>query len=410
VWSTVLAAVISLLSQAAAPADEMPDAHARAPSTRPTTQRSADSEVALNQGLLRLETGDAAGAATILSSALNRFPSDADTLAMHDLALAHEKAELDKAFSLSLAVGYEYSTDLIILDRPIAAQGVSSPFNAVTVNPSASLTLARNDWIRVGIQTIDYLVGLSEINSDIGYGSWEYVASYQAGPFAEFTLSKTSFLTIDYGLQYVMLPTGDWGATRNAVTANLTVAEPYLGATSCSYQYANESFTPFFNQGVLFTDQNNNPSPLYSQGGVAHIVGVAQTIDMPKFTSSRRKAAQVELGFSYEYKDAMEPEFRSDQYTTCISVRAPMTDSLLADAGARFGRSFYSNGHDDEVEFSAGLTQRIADNVAFRVEYDFLKHLSSRFGYEYQPSAGGVEVEPYRFLRKTLTAELVFDF
>lgn len=350
------------------------------------SDRAPTTEIAINKGLLLQEQGDSYGAARAFGSVSDDNP---DLVAMKDLALTDDRQHDGIGVHGQVAIGYEYVSKLILLDRPIGGADASSPFNAVTLDPDITMTIFRNSQIALGFHTVDFLTGIMETgvatitpnSSTATLARFESTGSYQGGPFVEAELSHNLHLSLAYDLQYVTIPPNiHWGATRNLWSSDLTFTGLDLGTTSLYYQFALESYTSFF-------DKLLQPEPMaYSLGGSRHTAGVTQTVSFPKLFPGRHKGAELQFGAQFQRQQAKERSFVADFVGPSVALSIPIAERIALDLGARYMYEFYEqpsaveNSHnriDWEAGASVGIEYHISDNVALDLEYDYLKHSSN---------------------------------
>jgi hypothetical protein len=383
------------------------------PSTRVAPpNRSAADEVQLHRGLLSLERGELGPAADRFNALAGARPSDADVRALQEVTAAQSRAEQDRQLEGELSLGYEYVSTLVILGRPIGPPRSDTHFQGATLDLNLDATVYQRDAVRVGVHTTDFLTGIFYQGDDVAdLGNFEYVGSYQVGPDVDFALSQQDHLGLAYDLQCVTIPPAThWGATRSAVTASFTHIEPLMGATTVSYQYAQERYSDFFNQQRDVFGVTDNG--LYSTGGNVHAIGLSQTFNLPKLSPRDARGPQVEVGVSYQRQDTGEAVFEADVYGVYAILRTPLPWlGLTFDVGGRFVYSEYDEPitfgdprrNDNEVAVSAGLTKFFSEHLACRVETEYLKHGSNALD-DVPP------FDPYEFDSYTVAVRMLYVF
>lgn len=394
-------------------AAETPSRSAGAPATRPSTSvsqgegRTANDEVALHRALLRLEQGDARGAQRNLDTLASRRPGDRGIAALRDLSNQQVRADESRRLAANVGIGYEHSSSLIILGRPIGQVGDNTQFEGLTFDLQADLTVHRTEDMRVAVRTVDFLTGIHPTGDEFSdLDDLEHVGSYDVGPEVDFVVSPQEHVTLSYDLQYVTIPPDThWGGTRNALTASYTRVVPGFGVTSASYQFAKEDYSNFFNESRAVSI-NSEGDGLYSTDGLAHVFSLTQTFELPRFFATARRGPEVEVGIGYERQATRQAIYQADLYGVSLVLRTPLTRDLVFDFGGRFVYSefderpdqFSARRRDHEAGVFGGVTQTLSPNLAIRVESEYFRHTSNADGpdsadpFEYDNCTVGVRL------------------
>ena len=320
-----------------------------------------------------------------------------------DTTLARYGQE-ERRLDAQLSLGYEWDSNVIQLgsDAPLPTGITGEEDSRFVVQPRVRYSVFRKGKWDIGAEASGYYSFHDDLNDfDI--------ASYQAGPFANYRISKNVFASARYGANYTELGYEPF-LIRHLVTPTLTVIQPDFGYTSAYYQYQTREF-----QEPVFLDP-------FDRDGNVHRVGVLQGISLPPLFRDADKST-LELSYRFERQNTQGNDFDGNFHTVGAVYYVPLPVwNLKVDAGVGLTYEGYDNPNslendpfeiedvDDEREdlelnLSAGVTKKFNDWLSFRVDYTFTDNNSN-----IKQRALSGETSPYDFDRHVVGARLILSY
>jgi tetratricopeptide (TPR) repeat protein len=299
-----------------------------------------------------------------------------------------------------LTVGYEWDSNVIQLgDQPLPTGITNESDSTLVVQPRVRYSVFRKAKLDLGAEGSGYFTWHQDLNDfDL--------ASYQGGPYLNYTIRKNLYASARYSFNYVTLG-NDPFLIRHMATPQLTLIEPEFGYTSGYYQWQSRQF--------------QEPTVLepFDRDGQVHRIGVIQGIYLPPIFKGADKST-LELSYRFENQQTQGSDFDADFHTVGATVYVPLPWwKLKGDIGATYGFDLYDNRNslendpfvieaaddrrrDGELNLSVGLTKKFNDWLSARVDYTYTDNESNI------TAADGTQ--PYDYDRHVVGARLILSY
>jgi TolA-binding protein len=290
-----------------------------------------------------------------------------------DPTLAAASEQLDAVLTLQekparpweaqITLSYEYDTNVLQIGTNVPdPAGISGQEDSrIVLTPRGSYSFLRNERIDVGVE-------------GSGYFAWQFdlhdfdIASYQAGPYANYKIRDNLYASARYAYNYVEFGHEKF-LQRHVITPQLTAIQKDFGYTSAFYQFQTREF------------EDAPATPELERDGTSHTVGILQGINLPSIFRDAGPA-NLEVGLRYERQLADGSDFDAHFYSGGATLYTPLPWwKLRADVGLNLEYDDYDNGNsldadldtrrDFEINFVAGLSRQITKDIAVRMDYTY---------------------------------------
>jgi tetratricopeptide (TPR) repeat protein len=322
------------------------------------------------KGVSELQLKHTAAAQSAFRTAADLDPNSSFSLASRQMdALVAAQEKRDRRWSFELQTGYEYDSNVVLLDNAIQLPGNISRRDdgREILQAHASYSFIKNDKWEAGIDTTNYFAWQNSLSDFDG-------ESYDVGAYGSYQIRPNLYAGLRYDFNYVNIG-HDPFLTRNLVTPQLTLIEPNFGYTSGYYQFEARQFN------------GPTPSRALDRDGHNNVVGIVQGIDLPSLFKDTGPS-MLELSGRYENQQTSGSDFDGNFYSLGATYHTPLPIwKLRADVGVGVDWQEYSHGNsldvnrdhrsDFEWRTLVGITKEICPNASVRVDYSYTNHDSN---------------------------------
>ena len=330
-----------------------------------------------------------------------RDPAVAAASRQLDAALAQQERRR-KPWEIQLTAGIEYDSNAILLGTGMPTPGEISDEEdwRWVLQPRGSYTFYRSGPFSAGVEGSGYFTFYDEL-TDFN------VQSVQGGPFMQYRITDRLTLSGRYAFNYIEFGHESFLA-RHLITPMVTLVQPDFGYTALFYQYQHRDF------------KTEPIRPEFNRDGHNHVLGVVQGINLPELFEGAG-ASNLELFYRYDRQITDGNDFDAHLHTlgTVLYVPLPIPRTR-ADAGVSVSFDRYKNPNsvdnnpavlepdidsrrrDFQLSVTTGITHRINDNLAARVDYTYTDRDSN-----IETTAGQ---RPYEYDRHQVGVRLILSY
>jgi Tfp pilus assembly protein PilF len=298
----------------------------------------------------------------------DRDPTVAAAARQLDAVLAEQQRAV-RPWEVQITLAYEWDSNVIQISPDIPTPiGISDESDSrILLQPRGSYSFIRTGRLDAGVEASGYFTWHFDLN-DFD------VASYQAGPYANYRLRDNLYLSARYGFNYIEVGREEF-LIRHLITPQVTLIQPDFGYTSVYYQFQARQF------------QGTPATPDFDRDGPLHAMGVVQGIQLPEFFRDAGRA-NLELSYRFEHQDTEGADFEGNFHSLGATLYTPLPFwKLRHDIGVSVDFDRYSNPNsidadnsrrrDWEFNVVTGITRELNRNWAVRVDYGYTYHDSN---------------------------------